>query len=54
MTIIDRKLIADDGKVITNGSLYGTIIDLGAGDKASNYYEITFEEYQSLQEEEVD
>lgn len=44
-------LTADEGKMLTNGSVYGKYIALGKGDKAENYYEITEEEYQKLLKE---
>ena len=44
-------LTADEGKILTNGSVYGKYIALGKGDKAENYYEITEEEYLKLLEE---
>lgn len=47
-------LIADEGKVLTNGEVYGKHIALGNGDKPENYYEITETEYEShLSEEET-
>ena len=42
---------ADDGKVLTNGVVYGKTILLGNGDVAENYHEITDEEYWELQAE---
>ena len=44
-------LIADKGKVITNGTDYGTTISLAEGVDASAYYEITLEEYNDALEE---
>lgn len=44
-------LTADEGKMLTNGTVYGKHIALGKGDKAENYYEITEEEYRKLLEE---
>ena len=44
-------LKADEGKVLTNGEVYGKIIVLGNGDKAENYHEITDEEYWELMAE---
>lgn len=41
-------LKADEGKVLTNGEVYGRIIALGSGDSADNYHEITEEEYNSI------
>ena len=47
-------LYADKGKILTNGSVYGTQIYLSTNDKAENYYEITEEEYNKIvQAEEV-
>ncbi len=37
-------LKADEGKVLTNGEVYGKTILLGNGDNAENYHEITDEE----------
>ena len=42
-------LIADEGKVLTNGEVYGKSIVLGDWDSANNYREITVEEYNELQ-----
>lgn len=44
-------LKADEGKVLTNGEVYGKVIVLGNGDKAENYREITDEEYWEIQSE---
>ena len=45
-------LKADEGKVLTNGVVYGKTILLGSGDVASNYREITEEEYLCVLKEE--
>lgn len=42
------KLYAKDGYMLTNGEVYGKIIDLGSKDSKENYYEITIEEYEEL------
>lgn len=47
-------LKADEGKVLTNGVVYGKTILLGSGDVAENYHEITDEEYWELQAESED
>ena len=47
-------LTADEGKILTNGSVYGKYIALGNGDNPENYYEITEEEYQAHLDEEND
>lgn len=41
-------LKADEGKVLTNGEVYGKVIVLGNGDSADNYYEVTDEEYSVI------
>ena len=47
-------LTADEGKVLTNGSVYGRVIALGKGDNPADYYEISDREYKAvLQEEET-
>lgn len=46
-----RKIIyADDGKVITDGEVYGKIIYLAEGDNGKDFYEITDEEYAAIME----
>lgn len=44
-------LIADEGKVITNGTDYGTTISLAEGVDGSAFYEITLDEYNKILEE---
>lgn len=34
-------LIADEGKVYTNGTVYGKTIDLGVNDNPLNWYQIS-------------
>ena len=41
-------IIAEEGKVITNGTDYGTTIVLAEGADASVYYEISIDEYNKL------
>lgn len=45
-------LKADEGKVLTNGVVYGKTILLGKGDKVENYHEITDEQYWEYMAEE--
>lgn len=45
---IMTTLYADEGKVITNGTDYGTTISLAEGVTASDYKEITVEEYNEI------
>lgn len=45
------RLEAPEGKVLTDGVVYGKVIVFREGiDKAENYYEITEEEYIKIQE----
>ena len=44
------RLEAPEGKMLTDGVVYGKVIVFREGiDKAENYYEITEEEYNELQ-----
>lgn len=42
------KIYASEGKRLTNGVIFGKVIDLGAGDSPDNYHEITEVEYQKI------
>lgn len=44
-------LHADEGKILTNGETYGTTIILAEGETGFEWYEITQEEYEKIQEE---
>lgn len=50
-TVELKKLTADEGKVLTNGTVYGKVIHLGVNDSESNWYEITEEEYAKISAE---
>lgn len=50
------KIYANEGCILTDGNVYGYIIDLGKFDKEENYYQITIEEYEEIlkrEEEEI-
>lgn len=40
-------LTADEGKILTDGEVYGKIIALGKGDSPERYHEITQEEFKN-------
>lgn len=42
------KIYASEGYMLTDGNVYGKIIDLGKFDKEENYHEITIEEYEEI------
>lgn len=41
-------LYAEDGKVLTNGTEYGTVIYLADGVNKDAFYEISQEEYEEI------
>ena len=45
---IREMITADDGKILTNGEIYGKSIILGSNDRVSNYHEITQAEYEQI------
>lgn len=50
--VVINKLIADSGKILTDGETYGRVIFLGKGRTADEFYEITEEEYKNILAEE--
>ena len=46
------KIYAKEGYILTNGDVYGYIIDLGKFDNEENYHEITIEEYEEILKQE--
>lgn len=51
--INDTTIQADEGKVLTNGTAFGSIVYLGKNDRIENWYEITEEEAERLQNTET-
>ena len=47
-------LYADNGKVLTNGEIYGKVIYLAEDVDKADFYEITEEEYNNIMEESED
>lgn len=43
-----NKIIADEKMILTDGNTYGRIIFLGQDKNASDFYEITEEEYNKI------
>lgn len=43
-----RILTASEGKVLTNGEIYGKVIYLAEGVSEDSFYEITEDEYSEL------
>lgn len=48
-TFTRTVLIADEGKMLTDGETYAKSVELGDWDKAENYTEITEAEYDEIQ-----
>ena len=50
----NRHLIASEGMVLTNGELYAVEVWLGLNDSTENWWEITEDEAEALQTEEIE
>ena len=48
---VRNVLYADEGKILTNGEIYGKVIYLAEGESADGYTEITEEEYNRIEAE---
>lgn len=48
---INKVIYADEGKILTNGEIYGRSIFLAVGLSETDFYEITEEEYEKIMEE---
>lgn len=46
-------LYAEEGKILTNGTVYGTVIFLAEDQSAFSFYEITKEEYEKMIKEQL-
>jgi hypothetical protein len=51
---MDNVLTAREGYVYTNGETFSTVIRLGINDSVDNWHEITEEEAERLQSEEIE
>lgn len=50
-TITRVKIVADEGKILTNGNTYGKVILLAENQNSDEFYEITLEEYNRITQE---
>ena len=53
-TIKTTVLKSDNGKILTDGTIYGRVIYLGANRTAEEFHEITESEYNEIKGEEAD
>ena len=51
---MERIIYASEGKIFTNGEVYGKQIHLAIGTDPNDYYEITEEEYNQILEREYE
>lgn len=47
-----EKITASEGKILTNGEIYGKEIFLASGINPNDFYEITLNEYEKICEDE--
>lgn len=50
--MIEKKMVATEGHVLTNGEAYGKVIYLGCNDTEENWWEISDEEYEAIKDKE--
>lgn len=50
-TITTTVLEADEGKILTDGEIYGKMIYLAKGRNADEFHEITEAEYEEIQKQ---
>ena len=48
-TVTVNVIKADEGKILTDGEVYGRVIYLAKGRSADEFYEITEAEYEEIQ-----
>ena len=53
-TVTVNVIKADEGKILTDGTVYGRVIYLGANRTAEEFHEITENEYNEIKGEEAD
>jgi len=53
-TVTVNVIKADEGKILTDGTVYGRVIYLGANRTAEEFHEITESEYNEIKGEEAD
>lgn len=49
----DKPIVASEGMILTDGTIYGMKIFLAEGRSAEEFYEIPLEEYEQMMEQEV-
>lgn len=50
-TVTVNVIKADEGKILTDGTVYGRVIYLAKGRSADEFYEITEAEYEEIQKQ---